>query len=129
MARSLRATDQQARQILAVLISERKIRERDARRALPRYRKRVEQLRAELRLLEGGDGPFPIRGRAERRTNPAAARPKRVSPKRRRAMRQQGKYLAAVRPLKAQDRARVKAVRQEKGFAAAVAEARRMGKA
>jgi hypothetical protein len=44
-------------------------------------------------------------------------------------MRQQGKYLAAVRPLKAQDRAKVKAIRQEKGFAAAVAEARRLGKA
>jgi hypothetical protein len=44
-------------------------------------------------------------------------------------MRQQGKYLAAVRPLKAQDRAKVKAIRQEKGFAAAVAAARRLAKA
>jgi hypothetical protein len=129
MTRSLGVTDQQARQILAVLISERKIRERDARLALARYRKRIDQLRAELRLLEGGDGPFPIRGRAERRTNPAAARPKRVSPKRRKAMRRQGHYLAAVRPLKPADRAKVKVTRQEKGFAAAVAEARRLGKA
>jgi len=128
MARSLGVTDQQARQILAVLISEGKVRERDARLALARYRKRVEQLRADLRRLEGGDGPFPIGGRAERRTNPAAARPKRVSPKRRKAMRQQGVYLAAVRPLKPNDRSKVKAVRQEKGFAAAVAEARRLAK-
>jgi hypothetical protein len=44
-------------------------------------------------------------------------------------MRQQGVYLAAVRPLKPGDRAKVKAIRQEKGFAAAVAEARRLAKA
>jgi hypothetical protein len=44
-------------------------------------------------------------------------------------MRQQGVYLSAVRPLKPQDRAKVKTVRQEKGFAAAVAEARRLAKA
>jgi hypothetical protein len=129
MARSFGVTDQQARQILAILISERKIRERDARLALARYRKRIDQLRAELRILEGGDGPFPIVRRAELRTNPAATQPKRVSPKRRKAMRQQGVYLAAVRPLKVADRAKVKAVRQEKGFAAAVAEARRLAKA
>jgi hypothetical protein len=129
MARSLGVTDQQARQILAVLISEGKIRERDARLALARYRKRVEQLRADLRRLEGGDGPFPIRRSAERRTKPAATRPKRVSAKRRKAMKQQGQYLAAIRPLKAQERARIKSLRQEKGFAAAVAEARRLAKA
>jgi hypothetical protein len=43
-------------------------------------------------------------------------------------MQQQGVYLAAIRPLKPRDRSKVKAVRQEKGFAAAVAEARRLAK-
>jgi hypothetical protein len=43
-------------------------------------------------------------------------------------MKQQGQYLAAIRPLKAQERARIKSLRQEKGFAAAVAEARRLAK-
>jgi hypothetical protein len=43
-------------------------------------------------------------------------------------MKQQGQYLAAVRPLKAQERAKVKAIRTEKGFAAAMAEARRLAK-
>ena len=47
-----RVSDQQARQILAVLVSEGKVRERDARLALARYRKRVEQLRAQGYLLE-----------------------------------------------------------------------------
>jgi hypothetical protein len=128
MARSLAVTDQQARQILAVLISERKIRERDARLALARYRKRLTELRAQLALLEGGDGPFPLKRQIERRSS-RPARTKRVSPKRRKAMRQQGRYLAAVRPLKPGDRSKVKAIRQEKGFAAAVAEARRLAKA
>lgn len=40
MARSRAVTDLQARQILAVLISEEKIKERDARLALARFRKR-----------------------------------------------------------------------------------------
>ena len=130
MARSLGVTDQQARHILAVLISEGKVTERDARLALSRYPKLVKQLRADLRRLEGGDAPFPRQRRTEktsrrvRRVN----RAKPVSAKRRRAMKQQGQYLAAVRPLKAQDRAKVKGTRAEKGFAAAIAEARRLAR-
>lgn len=127
MARSLRVTDQQARQILVVLVSEGRVKERDARLALGRYRKLVDQLRADLRRLEGGDAPFPRKTRAERRAV-RAARPKPISAKRRRAMREQGKYLAAVRPLKAPDRARVKTMRAEKGFAAAMTEARRLAR-
>jgi hypothetical protein len=126
LPRSFAVTDQQARQILAVLLLERKINPRDARLALARYRKRIAQLRAELAHL-GGDGPFPGPTRAKRSTS-RAARPKRISPKRRKAMRQQGVYLAAVRPLKPSDRAKVKAVRQEKGLKAAMAAAKRMWK-
>jgi hypothetical protein len=127
MARSSGIDNQQTRRILAVLITEGKVRERDARYALARYRKRIEKLRAELRLLEGGDGLFPPKKTAEWRSS-RPARSKRVSAKRRKAMQQQGLYLAAVRPLKAQDRAKVKTVRQQKGFASAVAEARRLAK-
>lgn len=129
MARSLAINSQEARQILATLILEGKVNQRQARLALARYRKRVAELRAQLALLERGDGPFPPRRSTERRTSQRTARPQPVSPKRRKAMRQQGVYLAAVRPLKPSDRAKVKAIRQEKGFAAAVAEARRLGKA
>jgi hypothetical protein len=128
MARRLTVTDQQARQVLSVLISEGKLRERDARFALARYRKRIGQLRRELQALEGGDAPFPAARRTERRAV-RAARPKPVSAKRRKAMKQQGQYLAAVRPLKPQDRAKVKSIRTGKGFAAAIAEARRLFKA
>jgi hypothetical protein len=40
----------------------------------------------------------------------------------------QGKYLAAVRRLSARDRAKVKAVLAEKGYSAAMQQARRMAR-
>ncbi|HEV2062926.1 MAG TPA: hypothetical protein VGS00_00060 [Thermoanaerobaculia bacterium] len=49
-----------------------------------------------------------------------------VSLERRRAMRQQDVYLDAVRQLKPANRARVKAIRSEKGFRAAISEARKL---
>lgn len=128
MARSLAVNSQEARQILATLILEGKVNQRQARLALVRYRKRLTELRSQLALLEGGDGPFPPNRRTERRSS-RPARTKRVSPKRRKAMRQQGQYLAAIRSLSVEDRAKVKTIRTEKGFAAAVAEARRLAKA
>jgi hypothetical protein len=127
LARSFTVTGEQARQILAVLLLEKKISARDARLALARHRKRIAQLRAELAHL-GGDGPFPAPARAERQVS-RAVRPRRISAERRRAMKQQGRYLAAVRPLKPSDRAKVKAVRQEEGFTAAMAEAKRLSRA
>jgi hypothetical protein len=126
MARSRAITEQKARQILAVLITERKITERDARLALARHRRRVEQLRRELRALEGGDVPSARLRPPETKVR-RVPRAKPASAKRRKAMRQQGLYLAAVRPLRPQDRAKVKTIRTEKGFAAAIAEARRLG--
>jgi hypothetical protein len=133
MKRGLTLNDGQARQVLAMLLSEGKIKQSDIRTALAGHRKRVEELRAELRRLEGGDGPFPIdrikarRPRAKAaRIPPVRRRAKRVSPKRRKAMQQQGRYIGAVRQLSPADRAKVKRVRAEKGFAAAIAEARRL---
>jgi len=121
--------DGQARLVLAMLLSEAKIKGSDVRAALAGYRKRVEELRAELRRLESGDGPFPMDRVRARRPRSKAARvspAKRISPKRRRAMQQQGRYLGAVRQLRPVDRTKVKNVRTEKGFAAAIAEARRL---
>lgn len=136
MKRGLTLNDGQARQVLAMLLSGGKIKGSDIHTALVGYRRRVEELRAELGRLEGGDGPFPmerVKGRRPRakaaKVPPARRKAKRTSPKRRRAMRQQGRYLAAVRPLRPADRAKVKKVRTEKGFAAAIAEARRLARA
>jgi hypothetical protein len=44
-----------------------------------------------------------------------------VTAKRRRAMRDQGRYMSAIRPLRAAQRAQVKKLRAEKGAEAAVA--------
>ena len=93
-------------------------------------------LRAELRRLEGGDGPFPMERIKARRpraktawVSPVRRKAKRVSPKRRKAMQQQGRYIGAVRQLSPADRAKVRGVRAEKGFAAAIAEAHRLMRA
>jgi hypothetical protein len=43
-------------------------------------------------------------------------------------MRRQGKYLAAVRRISVQDRAKVKEVLKSKGWSTAMAEAKRMAK-
>jgi hypothetical protein len=133
MKGGLTLNDGQARQVLAMLLSEGKIKGSDVRTALVAYGKRVEELRTELRRLEGGDGSFPMERIKARRSRAKAARvppvrpkAKTVSPKRRRAMQQQGRYLGAVGQLRPADRAKVKEVRAEKGFAAAIAEARRL---
>ncbi len=135
MGRTGKVSDRQAAQILAILIEEGKLRESEIRTALARHQKKIEELRARIRRLEGGDGPFPMERVGVRRPRPRftkASRPRRtarrVSAKRRRAMRQQGLYLAAVRRLKPADRASVKAVRTQKGFQAAISEARKLAK-
>jgi hypothetical protein len=133
MKAGLTLNDGQARQVLAMLLSGGKIKGSDIRAALVEYGRRVEELRAELRRLEGGDGPFPMERTKARRprpkvmkASPVRLRARKVSPKRRRAMQQQGRYIGAVRQLSPADRAKVKGVRAEKGFAAAIAEARRL---
>jgi len=55
---------------------------------------------------------------------PAAKR--RISPKRRAAMKLQGRYMGALRGLKSRQRARVKKIRVEKGIRAAITEASKM---
>lgn len=51
-----------------------------------------------------------------------------ISPARRAALKLQGQYMGYLRRLKPKQRARVKAVREKKGFRAAIAEAKRVGK-
>ena len=51
-----------------------------------------------------------------------------VSAKRRAAMREQGRYMSAIRPLSAAQRAQVKKLRAEKGAEAAIALARKLAR-
>ncbi len=129
----MKLSDKQASQVLGILVDEGRLKEREIRAALVRHRRKIKELRAQLRRLEGGDGPFPEARVVTRPRRRAAAkrnqRTKRVSAERRSAMRQQGVYLAAVRPLKPADRAKVKATRASKGFKAAISEARKLAKA
>ena len=66
---------------------------------------------------------------AKRRTGRAAsARRGPISAKRRAAMREQGRYMSAIRPLSAAQRAQVKKLRAAKGAEAAVALALKLGR-
>ena len=87
MRGQLTLNDGQSRQVLAMLLSEGKAKGSDIRVALAGYRKRVEELRAELRRLEGGDGPFPMdrivaadRGRSRQGFRRSARRRERFRP-------------------------------------------------
>jgi hypothetical protein len=132
---SLGLSAEQARQALTVLVQEGRLAASEVRRALDRRDRLVRALKASLAALESGavsarkrlNGSRPaVRRGGTTKRKLARWKAKRVSPKRRRAMQQQGRYIGAVRQLSPADRATVKGVRAEKGFAAAIAEARRL---
>ena len=136
----MKLTDSDARKAIAVLLSRRRLRPLEVAAAVRAHDRMVSELRQRLAALEGfnaKDGPFPMKAARLTRTVRKTRRglkltvtpPKRrVSATRKAAMRRQGKYLAALRPLSVQDRAKVKAVLTSKGWSAAMAEAKRLGK-
>jgi len=135
---SLGLSAEQARQALTVLVQEGKLAAGEVRKALQRRDRLVRALRASLSALESGavsagkrlNGSRPaVRRVGTPKRKLVRRKAKRISPKRRKAMQQQGRYLGAVRQLRPADRAKVKSVRAEKGFAAAIAEARRLMRA
>jgi hypothetical protein len=89
-----------------------------------------EQLAAEImRKLEalGGEGLRFLRG-PDSLLRRAPARPKhrRASAKAQAAWRAQGRYLGVLRRLSKADRAKVKAIREKKGLAPAIAAAKKL---
>jgi hypothetical protein len=143
MARRRRSTlalsAEQAQQALAFLVHEGRLAASDIRKAFDRREKLIREIKERLgqlgveglqlttRLAKGASRKI----RAARKTARPARRPsrrtrKRVSAVRKAAMVRQGKYLAAVRRLSAQDRVKVKEVLKSKGWSAAMAEAKRM---
>ena len=66
------------------------------------------------------------RGRPPGRVDKNPRRKLRLSPARRRSLKLQGSYMGYMRQLKPREKARVKAVKDKKGFPAAIAVARRM---
>jgi hypothetical protein len=138
MARRRRSTltlsAEQAHQALTFLVHEGKLAASDVRKAFDRREKVIREIKERMAAL--GDESFGLVERANKgasralRTAEKTSRPtrKRVSAVRRAAMVRQGKYLAAIRPLSAQDRAKVKDVLKAKGWSAAMAEAKTMAK-
>ncbi len=134
---SLALSGEQARQALAVLIQEGKLAVADVRKALGRRDRLVRALRASLTALGEDVGKLgrkavkgaslPVLagiartagGRAVRRAKP------KISTAVRKMYQQQGRYMAALRPLTKPARAKIKAIRAKSGVRAAIAAAKR----
>src|SRR6266542_6630183 len=125
-----------ARQALAILVQEGKIRASEVRKALQRRDRLVKALKASLAALEQGvgrlgrqfkDSPFPMVSRRARPAKPKGARRKpRISAATRKMYQAQGRYMAALRPLSKAQRAKVKRIRRKSGVRAAIAAAKAM---
>jgi hypothetical protein len=145
MARRRRSTlalsAEQAQQALAFLVHEGKLAASEVRKAFDRREKLIREIKVRLaqlgvdglqlttRLAKGASRKIRAARKASRPTRrPSQRARKRVSAVRKAAMVRQGKYLAALRRLSAQDRAKVKTVLKSKGWSAAMAEARKLAK-
>jgi hypothetical protein len=139
MARQRRSTialsAEQARQALGVLVHEGKLAAGEVQNAIKRHKHLVTDLRAKLAALEEGagkagrrlfkDGPFPMASKA--RTAKRRRKP-RISAATRKIYQQQGRYMAALRNLSKQARAKVKAIRGKSGVRTAIAAAKGMAR-
>jgi hypothetical protein len=128
---ALRISSQHAVQALQALVDEGKLSARDVVQALRRRERTIEDLRRRLaELVEGVSGVASRKARAVRRGAPQKARKKSspISKAQRAAWQAQGRYMAAVRQLSAEAKAKVKAIREESGVRAAIATARKMAK-
>lgn len=116
-------TPAEAHYALQKLISSGRIRETQVRAVLNGLTQEKAALRAQLAALEGIGGRGARRaGRRAGGARRSAAKRRRVaiSPKVRALRRLQGKYMGYVRRLKPAEKARVRAVREKEGMAAAI---------
>jgi hypothetical protein len=124
---TLAVSAEQARQALGVLVQEGKIKAGEVMKALQRRDRLIKALKASLAALESGVGSVGSRlfgGRASQK-----ARKPRTSATTRKVYQQrqqQGRYMAALRPLSKAQRAKVKAIRGKSGARAAIAAAMKM---
>jgi predicted RNA-binding protein YlqC (UPF0109 family) len=134
---ALALSAEHARQALAILVQEGKLKAADVGKALQRRDRLIRALRASLAALESGAGkvarqfkgsPFSIGRKARAAKRPAKRRKPRISAATRKLYQQQGRYMAVLRPLSKEQRAEIKTVREKSGVRAAVAAAKRMAK-
>jgi hypothetical protein len=133
---SLALSGDQARAALAVLIQEGKLAAGEVRKVLQRRNRLIRNLRAKLAALEAGavkagrrvlkDGFFPMAGKRKTARRPAVRRKPRISAATRKLYQQQGRYMATVRSLSKNQKAKVRAIREKSGVQAAIAAAKRM---
>ncbi len=119
-------TGDEAIAALRWLVATRRIRAAEIRRALAKRQQLVQEIRQELEEL-GGQGLRFLRGpEALERRPPRRKRRRKVTAAQQAAWREQGRYLAAMRPLSKTDRARVKKIRLAKGVGPALAAAKKL---
>ena len=132
---SLALSGEHARQALSILVQEGKLKAIEVTKALQRRDRLIRALRASLAALEtgvNGLGKRLLGDRVSRKPRTVrrkvARRKPRISPATRKIYQQQGRYMAALRPLSKQQRAKVKAIREKSGVGAAIAAAKGMAK-
>jgi len=125
--KALRLSAEHAAAALHLLIEDGKVAMGDVTRALRRREQLIRDLRARLLALEEAARPA-----ARRLANASRKAARRARPQARRALTQaqkaarqaQGRYLAAIRRLSKEARAKVRAIRKSSGVAAAIKAAR-----
>jgi hypothetical protein len=133
---SLALSGEHARQALAILVQEGKLRAGDVMKALQRRERLIRALQASLAALETGAvsvGKRLLGNRAPRKARKAttvsgkvARRKPRISAATRKIYQQQGRYMAALRNLSKAARAKVKKIREKSGVQAAIVAAKKM---
>jgi len=133
---SLGLSAEQARQALTVLVQEGRLAASEVRRALDRRDRLVRALKASLAALESGavsggkrlKGSFLVVRRIGTTKRKLARRKLKISAATRKLYQQQGRYMAALRPLAKGARKQIKAIRKKSGVDAAIAAAKRIAK-
>lgn len=129
--KALKLSGEHAAVALHLLIEDGKIAAADVTKALKRREALIRDLRSRLTALEQAAGPVARRLAADGRKAYLRARPKAkkaISRAQRIARQAQGRYMAAVRSLSKDARARIKTIRAESGVDAAIRAAKKLAK-
>jgi hypothetical protein len=133
----LTLTGEQAHQAFALLVDEGKLAVGEVWKALGRRDRLIRALRARLAALEEGTekvgkrvlkGSPPMARKASPPKRKVARRKPRMSAATRKLYQQQGRYMAALRPLSKEQRGKIKVIREKSGVQAAIAAAKGMAK-
>jgi hypothetical protein len=129
--KALKLTAEHASVALHMLLVEGKIAAADVTRALKRREKLIREMRARLAALESATAPAARRlaaagRRVARRAAPKAR--KAITRAQRIARQAQGRYLAAIRTLSKDARAKIQQIRKQSGVEAAIKAARTTSK-